>query len=83
MDCHLGEHLAVHPDTGCLEAVHKCGVVHSVGFAACADTGDPELSEFAFLLFAADIRIAAGFHHLLICHLEMAGLVAPVSLRET
>ena len=79
----LGEHLAVHVDARELEAVHKGGVVHAVELAAGGDTGDPQLAEVALLLLAAYVGVAAGLHDLLLGHLEVAGLVAPVALRET
>ena len=82
MDGGLGQHLAVHVDTCELQAVHKGGIVHSVCLAACADAGDPELTEVSLLLLAADICVAAGLHHLLVCHLIVAGLVAPVTLSQ-
>ena len=41
------------------------------------------LTEVAFFLLAADVCIAAGLHHLLLSHLVVAGLVAPVALCQT
>ena len=76
----LGEHLAIHLDRGELQAVHEGGIVHAVGLAAGADTGDPKLTELALLLLAADVSIAQGLHDRLIGHLEVLGLAAPVTL---
>ena len=83
VDRSLGEHLAVHVHTGHLQAVHEGGVIHAVGLAAGTDTGDPQLAEVALLLLAADVSIAAGLHQLLIGHLIVTGLVAPVTLCKT
>ena len=79
----LGEHLAVHVDTGELQTVHEGGVVHAVGLAAGADAGDPQLAEVSLLLLAADVSVTAGLHDLLVGHLEVLGLGAPVALGET
>ena len=57
MDSGLGQHLAVHVDAGELQAVHEGGVVHAVCLACRADTGDPQLTEVAFFLLAADGHI--------------------------
>ena len=80
MDRSLGEHLAVHVDAGQLQTVHKGGVIHAVGLAAGADTGDPQLTVISLLLLAAHIGVTTGLHDLLVGHLVVTGLVAPVSL---
>ena len=54
----------------------------AVHLAARADAGDPELTEVSLLLLAPDVGIAAGLHHLLLSHLIVTGLVAPVTLRQ-
>ena len=83
MDRGFREHLAVHVDAGELQAVHEGGIVHAVHLAACADTGDPELTEVSLLLLAADVSVAAGLHELLVCHLIVTGLIAPITLCKT
>ena len=82
MDSGLGEHLAVHVDTGELEAVHEGGVVHAVCLGGGADTGDPQLTEVSLLQLAADVSVAAGLHDSLLGHLEVLGLGAPVALSQ-
>ena len=80
VDGGLGEHLAVHVNARELETVHEGGVVHPVELAARADAGDPQGTEISLLLLASDICVTAGLHDLLVRHLEVTGLVAPVAL---
>ena len=82
MDSGLGEHLAVHVDTGELEAVHEGGVVHAVCLGGSADTGDPQLTEVSLLQLAANVCVTAGLHHGLVSHLVVLGLCAPIALSK-
>ena len=80
IDGQLGEHLPVDLHIGQLQAVHEGGIVHAVGLAGGADTGDPELTEVALLHPAAGIGVGAGLHDGLFGHLEVLGFGSPVAL---
>ena len=81
-DGHLGQHLAVDLDAGDLQTVHEGGVVQTVGLHSGGDTGDPQLTEVPLLQAAAHIGLGQRLHDLLVGHLEMLGLGAPVALSQ-
>ena len=82
VDSHLRQHLPVDLDAGDLQAVHEGGVVHAVHLAGGGDAGDPQAAEISLLELAAGVSVGQGLHHGLVGHLEVAGFVAPVALRE-
>ena len=60
LDSHLGQALAVHLDTGLLNAVHELGVVQAIGSNSSADTGDPQSAVVTLLQLAANKCVVAG-----------------------
>ena len=62
--------------------MHEAGIVHALGLDSRGDTGDPQLTEVPLLQTAAHIGVGQGLHDLLVGHLEVLGLGAPVALGQ-
>src|SRR5690606_22867462 len=54
------QHLAIQGDAGLEQAVHEAAVAHAVDARRRVDAGDPQRTEIALLLLAADVRVLAG-----------------------
>ena len=62
VDCKVSKHLSVDVDVCKLQAVHHNAVGKAVHSGCRVDTGDPELSELAFLLLASCISTGKCSH---------------------
>src|SRR5690606_11059035 len=55
----ISQHLAVQGDTGLQQAVDEAAVADTVGAGSRVDAGDPQRTEVALLLLAADVGVLA------------------------
>src|SRR5690606_23792771 len=53
----VGQHLAVEGDAGLHQAIHEAAVADAVGARRRVDAGDPQRTEIALLLLAADVGV--------------------------
>ena len=81
-DCEVGENLAVHINTGNLEAVDEVGIVGSAAPCARIDTSDPKLAVLPLVELTASIGISHGLHDLLACRTIEFALCSVVALGE-
>ena len=81
-DGQLGEHLAVDVHAGDLQAVHHLGIGQAVQAGRRVDAGDPQATEVALLLLAADICITQGTANLCAGGTLLLALRAKVTLGE-
>ena len=81
MNRHLGEHLAVDIDVLLLQSIHKGRIVGAVFAASRVNTGNPQLTELAFTLFASDVGILQRFDNRLFSHAIELGFCSEIAFR--
>src|SRR3546814_2434457 len=78
------QHLAVEGDAGLHQAVHEAAVADAVGAGRRVDAGDPQRTEIALLLLAADVGVLQRLRDRLLGDAEdlATGVVIALGLLE-
>src|SRR5687768_2002974 len=82
VDGDVGQGLAVQGDTGLQQTVHEAAVAQAVQAGRRIDADDPQRTELALALLAADVRVLGGLGDGLLGDAEDLAAGVVVTLRE-
>ena len=80
--CQVSKYLSVEVNPGLLDFPHKFGIRHSVKASSRVNTGDPDRSEFSFLLLSVAVGINQSFFDSILCNGPDIFLTTEETLRE-